>query len=905
MQKIVQKDNLKSGLDGDPGKPCEKNHRSIARFESPDDQDYISILHKLREWMLKDNPVQYDLAHLPTSPTLSAPAPTQRPNYFEVEAPTPMFTGRSHELERLKKQLPLPAHGESTGMYGPGTIGKTHLALKFAEMRQNDYRTVALFDGTSEAVLRAGMDRFFDMLVRRHDEHLHDTAGDPRDVSDRPKAVTEWFESEVDWLLIIDNLDLHEENPVPIKKYLPRRSRGHQLLISRNSDVTYHAKFQHQVGPVSEGDAFDMLVKISRLSETVLTEDRESINRILDEVRGIPGAIEMAAKYIKGHCDRPSALVPQLLDTSESLRTWSTRNERGKAFAIWHLAYDKLEEGPQQPLFLLQFLAMLNGSQIPRVLFNRIAHPVPRWAPSGEVANLMPQESLASSPQLSELLLDKETFEEALTKLKNSGFLSVDFESASCHIQIHTHAQMIVQDRMGQDQRLLMLKLAICVLSHAFPEDPTIDNDYQTLRSSLTLQVLHCVKEAKKHDTNDLSEVLSKLITMLLSALERSGNEQFLLEDAERFIEHQDDGYYRCLASRWRAYMHHRLGEERLMQQTLSHRQNYEQRTERSEQVVSSRAHAALGNIIMHRAQFLTKAGLYEDCENALGSWVQRSGSMMENHTMSELKTASAVNLYAQGDQAEAIRLLSEVVYPFMQSQGQFGGRLPQRNVSQRAFNWAAISLCQIHCRQGTEDQLREVMDIITPLLAVLMPTDERFGFAACDYRILECEVLLRGKHWEDFQAKANILMEDLTQPPIYAGHNPRREDHQRQVKHMLARYFHMRGEWSYAVEAWTAALASENVDRAKIESNAFKDDYKVCICVLSLAVCLSHSKQPQAVKTARVYFEVLEKHVNGLKHPAAEPDATRWLEYLYTDAKLPSKFQKKVLGKALAGGAR
>lgn len=344
-------------------------------------------------------------------------------------------------------------------------------------------------------------------------------------------------------------------------------------------------------------------------------------------------------------------------------------------------------------------------------------------------------------------------------------------------------------------------------------------------------------------------------------------------------------------------YRLHRQGLISIMQQTLTDAQLQEEERNqaRGGALENSRSHAALGDIIMHRAQFLTERGEYEKCDTALRSWAKISESQMEARTLAEHKTAEAKNLLAKGNEPRAIELLESVAYPIVQDLEPSAEEDldTQIRLYQRSFNWATITLAMVYCSHGSARDFQKVLELSAPRLSGLLRSNARYGFLAADYRILTCEVMLRTKEFDRFQEQLDLLVKDL-EHPLQRSNNPRQLRHMWTAKCLFARFFHMQERWAQATDAWVAALLLESITEDMIDKDEFKDEYRQCICVYSLAVCLLH----RGSRKAKTYFEVLEKHVKGLRHPRTDPDYTQWLTYLSSDHSLPSKFRKRVLGK-------
>lgn len=113
-------------------------------------------------------------------------------------------------------------------------------------------------------------------------------------------AVERWFNSHERWLLILDNADQIEE----VSEFLPCADMGHILLTTR-AYATGTAAQRIVVGQMTreEGILFLLrrakLVKGNATLEQVAETMRAQAQSIVDEVDGLPLALDQAGAYIE------------------------------------------------------------------------------------------------------------------------------------------------------------------------------------------------------------------------------------------------------------------------------------------------------------------------------------------------------------------------------------------------------------------------------------------------------------------------------------------------------------------------------------------------------------------------------------------------------------------------------
>lgn len=362
--KVVDEDSARCKVPGENQRNCHgKDHRTICRFSSPEDVDYRVLRDTLIDW-LKDPPSIIDPESVLHMERVSAP--TAREDTYNFNASHPRnFIGRDADLEALGKCLETPVRHQMITIWGEGTIGKTSLALQFAHERQDEYRTVALLEASTDLQLRGSIDKFMDYLTRRKDEHLRNlTATLPADQSNATR-FREWFEKEVKWLLIIDNIGIDGDDLVPVMKYLPKRGHGHVILICRHPKIAHllSPKRELRVTRLGDEDAFRLLKGMAGNSAPT---DFDESKKLIDTLDGVPGEIDQAGRYLHDHKISLSEYTNRLTALQGLVARTST--QYGSRVAAWRLNFERLESQHKSSMKLFHFLVMLQGSDIPAVL---------------------------------------------------------------------------------------------------------------------------------------------------------------------------------------------------------------------------------------------------------------------------------------------------------------------------------------------------------------------------------------------------------------------------------------------------------------------------------------------------------------------------------------------------------
>jgi hypothetical protein len=182
------------------------------------------------------------------------------------------FVGRDEQLQQIEQMLQ-PSSTKKSGrkvfvVHGPGGMGKTQIAAKYARDHRNDYSAIFWTDGFSKSRLQQS---FLD-AARRIPKHqlqanvaaeLSSTEVDLRVVME---GVMRWLSlpGNWKWLLIIDNVDREfrgpgkDEQGFDPKEAMPHSDHGSVLITSRLSTLQQTGE-SLPLGRVHDSEAKEIL----------------------------------------------------------------------------------------------------------------------------------------------------------------------------------------------------------------------------------------------------------------------------------------------------------------------------------------------------------------------------------------------------------------------------------------------------------------------------------------------------------------------------------------------------------------------------------------------------------------------------------------------------------------------
>lgn len=274
------------------------------------------------------------------------PVPRQRA--WTIPPPVRSFTGRLGLLAELRMRL--MGKGAATlvptaALYGMGGVGKTQLALAYAQRHRGDYQLGWWVPAETELGMLAAL---ADLAVA-----LGLSAELP--AAELARGARDALGGRSGWLLIFDNAP----DPAAVAEYLPGAGGGHVLVTSRDS------AWQGIADPVPvdllpQEDAVGLL--LSRSGDA----DLHSAARLAEALGRLPLALEQAAAYATSQ-RLPLARYLKLFTgrRAELLALGKPLAYQGTVDATFTLAIDKLRATKPAAGWLLEICALLDPDRLP------------------------------------------------------------------------------------------------------------------------------------------------------------------------------------------------------------------------------------------------------------------------------------------------------------------------------------------------------------------------------------------------------------------------------------------------------------------------------------------------------------------------------------------------------------
>jgi len=393
------------------------------------------------------------------SPEYLVPPPPNKPTAGQVTTSlwhvphqrNPFFTGREALLAHLHETL---SWGKATALTHPqaisglGGIGKTQLALEYAYRYHQEYEAVFWVKAdTRESVLTdfIGLAHLLN-LPEQHAEDLMVAAS----------AVLAWLTTHMKWLLIFDNID----DLAMLPPFLPPALGGHILLTTRAQATGGLAQRIDVECMTSEVGALFLLRRASILApdatlEQTSTQDRALAFQIVEELGGLPLALDQAGAYIEesayhlaGYFKLYHKQRTALLKRRGGLAT----DHPAPVATTWSLSFERVEQADSLAADLLRLCAFLDPDAIPEeILLEGIR---------------------ASDSQSEGTLWDQWRANEAVGILLR--FSLVQGYAETVMLTMHRLVQAVIQDMMDKETQRLWAERTRYAVKQAFPQSSQV-----------------------------------------------------------------------------------------------------------------------------------------------------------------------------------------------------------------------------------------------------------------------------------------------------------------------------------------------------------------------------------------------------------------------------------------------
>jgi tetratricopeptide (TPR) repeat protein len=343
---------------------------------------------------------------------------------WNIPLPVRSFAGRETELHAIHRQLEsvgAAALVPATTLHGTAGVGKSQLALAYAEAHRAEYRLGWWVSAETELEIVGDLARLAEMLGLEGAQ------------VDKARAVIDALHQEDGWLLIFDNA-----SPQALDPFLPRIGKGAVIITSRNpSWPEIPLGLPVDVLPIEV--AVELLLRVSEPA------DRDAAKALATELGCLPLALQQAASFMAAP---PKLGIRAYLELflerrAELLKLGRAVAYKGTVDATCSIAVRRLKQQDPAAVRLLELFAFMAPDAIPVELL------------AG--ANVVP----------GKLRGDPLVLHTAVTHLLEAGLLT---EETSGTLRMHRLVQDVVRAHLRPETRRARVVEVVDMVLQAMPD---------------------------------------------------------------------------------------------------------------------------------------------------------------------------------------------------------------------------------------------------------------------------------------------------------------------------------------------------------------------------------------------------------------------------------------------------
>ena len=432
---------------------------------------------------------QYNAEHLTINVMSSFPAPRPGLMWSVPYGRNPLFTGREDILQQVHHALTTSKNAALTqAITGLGGIGKTQTALEYAYRYHQDYDAIFWMRASSREELAEDFTQI-SRVLQLLEQHEQDQQ---RIVT----AVKHWFQSNTNWLLIVDNAD----ELSMVKEYLPTHPGGHILLTTRAQAVrSLASKIELTTLPPEESVLF--LLRRAGL----LKQEEASLERVAPTTFTATQAIAKALGYLPLALDQAGAYIEETeISLTEYLTLYQQQRKallarRGgiaqthaPVATTWSLAFEQLAISHPATIDLMRLCAFL--------------------APDAIAEEMLTQGASHVSLALQQAMSNPLTWNSVIADLGRYSLLHRQPEAQT--VSLHRLVQAVISDEMDVPTRRHWNTIALQIVSDAFPSNEIAP---WTMSQRYITDALTCLEHAAQLHLDEETNALRSNVAVYFS----------------------------------------------------------------------------------------------------------------------------------------------------------------------------------------------------------------------------------------------------------------------------------------------------------------------------------------------------------------------------------------------------
>jgi MinD-like ATPase involved in chromosome partitioning or flagellar assembly len=347
---------------------------------------------------------------------------SNRPQILSMPGRNANFTGRAHDLRKLRAELRTRSMAVvlPLALQGLGGVGKTQLALEYAHRFQADYDIIWWMNCGQPQYIDASLND----LGKRLREDLGASLPEDGSATEIAKEVLQLLGDNrpaLRWLLVYDNADKIDE----VEPLLPTGHQGHVLITSRNGAWGDDGRRWLPV------DVFTRTESIRHLRRRISSITQAEADQVAEALGDLPLAVASAGAWLAV----TGFSVPRYLERLErqptrTLTQSQPADDPQEVSKTWDVSLDQLQEMSPAAARLFGLCSVMAPDISLELLYS------PAMA-----AALVPLD-----PELSEPMV----IGKVIQQINRLALIKLDINARQ--IQVHRLVQAVVRDRMSDEE---------------------------------------------------------------------------------------------------------------------------------------------------------------------------------------------------------------------------------------------------------------------------------------------------------------------------------------------------------------------------------------------------------------------------------------------------------------------
>jgi tetratricopeptide (TPR) repeat protein len=246
-------------------------------------------------------------------------------------------------------------------IHGLGGIGKTRLAIEYANRYSEHYNALLFVAADSPQSLRANI---ADLCVA-----LGIYEPEP---AKQYHAAIKWLQEHPGWILIVDSVDTQEAAKEVEESILSKLKAGHIVVTSRLSTWKNRGLDALQLDVISQEASVDLLLEGTQDRRKVKPSEQEDAINLSKRLGYLPLALQQAVGFIVTRRCSFADYLERWEKTDKKVIEWHNELELKYPRSVattWEMSFEEMESAGKA---LLKFICWLAPDPIPRSLFDMV-----------------------------------------------------------------------------------------------------------------------------------------------------------------------------------------------------------------------------------------------------------------------------------------------------------------------------------------------------------------------------------------------------------------------------------------------------------------------------------------------------------------------------------------------------